>query len=149
MTARDERHRLIEGILTGGRVRSQDDLRVRLAESGVEVTQATLSRDLRELGVVKGPAGYEVPRDAAAQPDRDRAIREFVTSIEAVGQLVILRTGPGQAQLVAATIDDDPPALTAGTIAGDDTIFLAARSPAAARTVAERLGVVAGVGGAA
>ncbi|MEM1185543.1 MAG: hypothetical protein AAGI53_11170 [Planctomycetota bacterium] len=149
MSARAERHHLIEGIFGQGAVRSQDELRRRLAEQGTQVTQATLSRDLRELGVVKGPDGYRIPTHGFTEPERDRALREFVTSVEAVAQLVVVRTGPGQAQLVAARLDDDPFAEMAGTIAGDDTIFIAARSLPAARTVADRLGSLAGVGGAA
>jgi len=155
MADRAERLDLIAEIIARDPVPSQDALRERLAERGVDVTQATLSRDLRELGVVKAPDGYRMPDAAlngaagAHESERDRAIRQFVTSIEPVGQLVVMRTGPGQAQLVAATLDDDPPAHTAGTIAGDDTIFLAARSAAAARMVAERLEHAAGIGGAA
>ena len=146
MTTREERHALIGQIVSDAPVRSQDDLRHRLAERGTEVTQATLSRDLRELGVVKGPDGYGLPGESQGHA-RDRALREYVSGVEAVGPLVVVRTGPGQAPLRAAHLDDDPMPDTAdavaGTIAGDDTIFLAARTTGAARRVADRIAAAA------
>ena len=150
MADRALRHRLIAEVVAERSVRSQGELQVLLAERGTEVTQATLSRDLRELGLVKAPEGYRLPggvRTVAVDP-LDRAVGQFVTSVEPVGQLVVLRTGPGQAQLVAARLDEHPPKNSAGTIAGDDTIFIAARSPAAARTIAERLTAAVAEGGA-
>ncbi|MEM7756460.1 MAG: arginine repressor [Planctomycetota bacterium] len=146
MSARDDRHHLITEIVAERSVRSQGELQMLLAEHGTEVTQATLSRDLRELGLVKAPEGYRLPADGTTPDPLERAVQQFVTSVEPVGQLVIVRTGPGQAQLVAALLDDAPPTNAAGTIAGDDTIFIAARSTGAARVIAERLGAHAGIG---
>ncbi len=146
VSTREDRLRLIEQIVAERAIRSQAELQQQLAELGEEVTQATLSRDLRDLGVVKAPEGYRtLDQNGFAETPLVRAVRQFVTSAEPVGQLVILRTGPGQAQLVAARLDEDPPPHAAGTIAGDDTIFIAARTPKGAVEIADRLAHAAGL----
>jgi transcriptional regulator of arginine metabolism len=137
-----------EAILTLVRqapVRSQDDLQRALADRGFNVTQPTLSRDIRELGLAKTPSGYVAPGDlpslapSAAREERlHQALRDFVASVEAAGPIVILRTPPAAAQPVARAIDDAALAEVAGTIAGDDTVFIAARGVAAARAVTSR-----------
>ena len=135
------RQELIRSILNEEQVASQERLRQTLASRGVEVVQATLSRDLRELGVVKGPRGYTIP--GAVSRDRrsgalDRAVREFLVSATTAGNFVVLRTGPGRAQPVALEIDLAPPPGVLGTVAGDDTIFVAAENDAAAAHLAAR-----------
>ena len=146
MIARRARLASIVRLLERAPVPSHEALRLLLAEQGVEATQATLSRDLREIGAVKGPEGYTMPapigRATAPAPaplpplGLVAAVRSFVTSTQCAGALVVLRTGPGHASLVAAELDRDPPAGSLGTIAGDDTIFIACRSGAAARRIA-------------
>ena len=140
-------------------VRSQDQLQRLLRHRGFPAAQPTVSRDLRELGVAKSPAGYVVPAapaparafvpvlpSAAAAPsvrraeDLDRTVREFVLSVEPAAALVVLRTPPADASPVARAIDDARLAEIVGTISGDDTIFLATRSAAAAGRLARRLG---------
>lgn len=136
---RDEIVRLV----AGRPVRSQSELARLLRARGFSVAQATLSRDVRELGLVKGPAGYLPPGagDGSAVPfaagagagDRlARAVADFVLSVERAGTLVVLRTIPAAAQAVAIAIDKAALESVAGTIAGDDTVFIAARGAQAA-----------------
>jgi transcriptional regulator of arginine metabolism len=133
-------------------VRSQEDLLRGLKLRGFSVTQPTLSRDVRELGLAKTPAGYVAPGDLSAlqsapgvlgapgtRDDRlHQALRDFVASVEIAGPIVVLRTPPAAAQPVARAIDDAAIEQIAGTIAGDDTVFVAARGSSAARAVAAR-----------
>jgi len=133
-------------------VRSQEDLLRSLRQRGFKVTQPTLSRDVRELGLAKTPAGYVLPSDLTLGPaggapmsppgTRDerlhRAFRDQVASVEATGSLVILKTPPAAAQPVARAIDHAALDDVAGTIAGDDTVFVAARGAVAARRLADR-----------
>lgn len=142
----------IRRLLAQRPVHSQAELRKLLHARGVEATQPTLSRDVRELGLVKGPAGYAVPSaesgarggGAASIPGRrsdrlDRVINQFVLSAEIAGTLVIVRTPPADASPVAFAIDAAGLAEVIGTIAGDDTIFLATGSADDAGNLARRL----------
>ncbi|MGP1311121.1 MAG: hypothetical protein ACTS27_13075, partial [Phycisphaerales bacterium] len=136
-----------------------DALAAELARSGIEVTQATLSRDLRELGVLKGPAGYVLPGgvqvEAVAEPTSAatiaseavrRVVRRYVRTVRCgVGQVVI-KTDPGHAQVVALELDRFPPAGVIGTVGGDDTIFVAVDDAARVRTLANELIQLAGNG---
>jgi transcriptional regulator of arginine metabolism len=113
---------------------SQEALRVRLARMGFHVTQATLSRDIKELGLVKRasdgayqPAGSDATSSATSVVALSRALGEFLLSVEAVQQLLVLKTGPGQAQLLSLAIDRARMADVVGTIAGDDTILVVCR----------------------
>ncbi|MEM1166222.1 MAG: arginine repressor [Planctomycetota bacterium] len=146
---RTARHALIRETVRRGGVASQDDLRARLARRGVDVTQATLSRDLRALGVVKGASGYLLPRAATvngsahqgpgtgvAAPLAD-ALRRHLLEADAGESIVVLKTAPGHAQALAVELDLTPPAGTLGTVAGDDTIFVACRSRTAASAIAK------------
>lgn len=133
--------RIVE-LLSAESVRSQTELAALLAVEGIEVTQATLSRDLEELGAVKlrgvdGGAGvYVVPEDGspvrgvAGGTDRlCRLLAELLVSTDATGSLAVLRTPPGAADYLASAIDRAALPYVVGTIAGDDTIFVAAREP--------------------
>jgi transcriptional regulator of arginine metabolism len=131
----------VAAILERTRVRSQSELARLLLRDGVSVTQATLSRDLEDLGAEKvrlddGGAAYHVrsaqvgrPRPFEADPDARlaRLLEELLVSAEASGQLVVLRTPPGGAHLLASAIDRTPPAEVMGTVAGDDTVLLICR----------------------
>lgn len=123
----------IAELIEGEKIRSQQALLDSLERLGIRVTQATLSRDLAELGVVKGPKGYELIRGAQPEPrepnDMRRIVREFVRALEAAGNLVVLKTDPGNAHTVAFHIDRARWPEVIGTIAGDDTIFIAVRKP--------------------
>lgn len=142
-----QRHRLIARLLSSGEIRSQEQLREKLAAEGVQTTQGTLSRDLREMGVVKGPGGYALPSAPVnrGQSELSEALTRHMKSAELAGTLVVLHTEPGHAQAVAVQLDASPPPGAVGTIAGDDTIFIAARS---AREAAALLRTVRQLGGA-
>lgn len=127
-------------------VRSQEQLRQRLASRGFVVTQATLSRDIKELGLLKRssdgayqPAGAETAPAQTAFDALGRALAEYLVNVEPVQQLVVLKTGAGQAQLLALAIDRARLEEVVGTLAGDDTILIIAREPRSAQTVAKKL----------
>ena len=110
-------------------VRSQEQLRRLLKGAGFDVTQATLSRDVRELGLVKGgpDAAYQATMAASngnvSKSMLHRAVADYLTRVDRVEQLVVLRTGPGQAQLLGVALDGARLPEIIGTIAGDDTIL--------------------------
>src|SRR5688572_15202133 len=127
-------------------VRSQEQLRRSLRAAGFDVTQATLSRDIRELGLVKGGADGAYQAPPRAQPNGDaaksmlhRAAAEYLTRVDRVQQLVLLRTGPGQAQLLGVAIDGARLPEVVGTLAGDDTILVITRDARHARALVKRL----------
>ena len=107
---------------------SQDELRVRLSRLGFKVTQATLSRDIHDLGLVKTPEGYMAPPGESAPdagaPRISRLLREFAIQIRGAQNLLVLKTTPGSAQPVAAGIDAEEWPEIVGTVAGDDTILV-------------------------
>jgi transcriptional regulator of arginine metabolism len=153
------RHARISAILTSRVVRSQSELGRLLAEQGVEVTQATLSRDLEEIGAVKvrrPGAGtvYAVPEEPPGPTLRSlsegtemrisRLAAELLVSVEASANLVVLRTPPGGAHLLASAIDRADLHDVIGTIAGDDTVLVIARDPAGGAELAARLHQIAG-----
>lgn len=130
-------------------VTSQEELRRKLAARGIEATQATISRDLKNLGLVKraGDGAYVRPGVERSSPVTEeqlrRAVATLVRTVERVGNLVVVRTDPGQAQGVAVLVDRAQLAEVAGTIAGDDTILLVCRADAAATELERRwIGVV-------
>jgi transcriptional regulator of arginine metabolism len=127
-------------------VRSQSELAALLAGEGIGVTQATLSRDLEELGAVKvrspdgGAPAYVIPEDGAPFPVRvasrdtsppklSRMLSELMVSAEPSGNLVVLRTPPGAAHFLASSLDRAALAEVIGTIAGDDTVLVVSRDP--------------------
>ncbi|MDT4911042.1 MAG: transcriptional regulator of arginine metabolism [Pseudonocardiales bacterium] len=154
-TGKAARHSRIIAVLAEQQVRSQAELAARLDEAGVHVTQATLSRDLDELGAVKlrtpdgGVPVYVVPEDGSpltarsaddAPPQRlARLIGELLTSAETSANLVVLRTPPGAAHFLASALDRASLPEVLGTIAGDDTILVVARDPAGGRALADHL----------
>ncbi|MFP5245847.1 MAG: arginine repressor [Thermoanaerobaculia bacterium] len=136
-------------------VHSQDELLAALRKRGFRVTQPTLSRDLRELGLVKTPNGYVSPSAlapvAAFQPRESREhrfeqlVRDSVLSAEAAMNMVVIKTPVAAAQPVASAIDAMPIDDALGTIGGDDTIFICFRTPAAAASFARRVHEIAGL----
>lgn len=140
---KSRRHAVIRNIIATGDVHSQQDLAKRLAREGIEATQATLSRDLAELGVLKGPEGYQLPSaNIAALPAEVsliRALKRELVSIDVGGTLVVLKTPSGHGNALAIELDRARLNGLLGTIAGDDTIFLAARSELSARRIAKDL----------
>lgn len=124
MTTKDHRHRRIVALIEGGAIRSQAALRDALAHDGIDVEQSTLSRDLRELGIRKVGGRYrrEVPTPAAVGGDPSPGVR---TIVPCGPNLVVIKTDPGQAQPVGVVIDTAGDPAIAGTLAGDDTVFVA------------------------
>ena len=131
---------------------SQELLRKRLRQRGFEATQATISRDIADLGLVTraGDGAYMRAGADATNPETaltalERAAAEFLRRIDRVQQLVVVRTGAGQAQPLALAIDRARLAETVGTIAGDDTILVIAKDTRRAAAFAKRLSEYAGV----
>jgi len=127
-------------------VRSQEQLRHLLSSRGFDVTQATLSRDIKELGLLKRssdgayqPSGEDSTSPASALDTLSRALSEYLVNIEPVQQLVVLKTGAGQSQLLGLAIDRSRLPEVAGTLAGDDTILIIARDPKSAQAVVKQL----------
>ncbi len=155
MSARLPRHHLITRLIGAGGLYSQADLAAALRSRGVEVTQATLSRDLTELGILKGPDGYVLPGEVtgSARPDLHRVLRDTLVSVEVGGTIVVLKTAPGQASVLGVAIDaspDDPLLRGAlGTIAGDDCLFIATRDARSASKIAAAVGAAAELPGVA
>jgi transcriptional regulator of arginine metabolism len=130
---------------------SQDHLRRRLHRRGFDATQATISRDIKELGLVKraGDGAYQRPGVDTTNPQTartalERATAEFLRRAERVQQLVVIRTGAGQAQPLALAIDRAQLNEAVGTIAGDDTILVIARDGRRAAALVRRLEAYAG-----
>ena len=138
---KQQRQRLIREIIAAGGVRTQEELAERLAARGTPVTQATISRDLVELGAVRVPVAgqglvYALPEDmGGVQAEAARRRLRLVLS-EVPGELgvattiLVFRTSPGLANMVAITLDACQYPEIVGTVAGDDTIFIALRDPA-------------------
>jgi transcriptional regulator of arginine metabolism len=140
------RNQILE-LLRDEAVATQEELRRKLARRGLRVTQATVSRDIEELGLVKTREGYrlpEAPEPAAAQPPLSVVLKEFVREVCQASNLVIVKTHPGNAHTVAAVLDAEQWPEVAGTVAGDDTIFVAtARARDAARIRKKLLSILA------
>lgn len=140
------RQALIVDIIQREPIHSQEQLRKRVKAEGFDVTQATLSRDIRELGLVKGGAdrAYRTAlqvetNPASATSTLQRALAEFLARVDRVQQMVLLRTGPGQAQLLAVAIDRARLPEVVGTVAGDDTILVIAPDARRAKGLVKRL----------
>ncbi len=121
------RQKIIEDIVAKRPVASQDELRLLLTRRGHAVTQATLSRDIHELGLVKTPEGYAILQDERIPTHLvsvERLVREFVLDVTAAQNLVVVRTSAGSAQGVAAALDAERWPEVVGTVGGDDTILI-------------------------
>ncbi|MDQ3463650.1 MAG: arginine repressor [Actinomycetota bacterium] len=154
---RSARHARILALVQARPVHSQAELARLLAADGVAVTQATLSRDLEELGAAKlrgadgGPGAYVVPdegeaplRPSLAPPARlVRLLADLLVDAEASGNLAVLRTPPGAAQFLASALDRSGLPYVLGTIAGDDTILAVARDADGGQALAGRLRALA------
>jgi len=153
---RTARHRRIVDILNRQPVRSQSQLAKLLADDGLSVTQATLSRDLDELNAVKirnndgdliyavpSEGGFRTPRAPLGESAKEERMRrlssELLISAEASANLVVLRTPPGAAQFLASAIDQAELHDILGTIAGDDTLLLISRHPTGGQALADHL----------
>ena len=143
---KSDRQKIIQRLLSEHPIDSQHELRDRLAQLGIEVTQATLSRDLRGMGIVKAPGGWVLPEGVTggSGPETfDAAVRSHLLWAKTAASLVVVRTQPGHADALAIEFDRWPQDEMVGTIAGDDTIFIATPSEKAARSLADRLEQIA------
>jgi len=143
---KNQRQRMITDWLREHRVGSQEELVARLSLAGITATQATVSRDLLELGAVKlkrgGSIRYVMPDQVEAghaAQKLDRLLTEWVDAIIPAGNLIVLKTPPGSANLVANALDDAGLEEVAGTLAGDDTIFVAIADGTNPHAVADML----------
>jgi transcriptional regulator of arginine metabolism len=138
-----QRHAAILRAVRERRIGNQDELREVLAREDIVVTQATLSRDIRELGLAKlvdADGGYySQPRNGGVRPDLSHMLPALLVGIDGVGPLVVLRTALGSAGAVGAAIDQAGWSEIIGTIAGDDTVLIITRSPREREAVATRL----------
>jgi transcriptional regulator of arginine metabolism len=149
-TTRDRRQRTILELVAAHRPRSQAELGEMLARQGFEVNQATLSRDLRQLGLRKGPAGYETPDALAGNSDRrdplGRAVATWLSEVRSAQQMLVLKTPPGGAQPLGVALDTHPPEGLLGTVAGDDTVMAVCADPASAQRISALLEQLRGGG---
>ena len=143
---RARRLRTLADLLRGGTLASQEEATERLRALGFAVTQATVSRDLDQLGAVKvkrgGVLSYALPDQIGAADwstrRLERILAEWVVSIETAGAMLVLKTPPGSAHLVASAIDQARMPEIAGTVSGDDTLFVALRDGANAAAMLDR-----------
>jgi transcriptional regulator of arginine metabolism len=131
MTAtKAERHSAILDLINRGSAHTQQEIAAALSKRGMHATQATISRDIQELGLVRSGAGY---RSSAS------LVSELVLSVEVVEPMAVVKTPPGTANMVARRIDEARLPGIAGTVAGDDTIFVVLRKPNAGRALKQLL----------
>jgi transcriptional regulator of arginine metabolism len=141
---KNRRQRTIAELIRSNALSSQDELAERLGALGYAVTQATISRDLEQLGAVKvrrdGQLSYALPEGArnGAPALLTSVFRDWVRSVEPAASLVVLRTPPGSAHLVGVALDQSALTEIVGTICGDDTIFIACRAAADAKALSAK-----------
>jgi transcriptional regulator of arginine metabolism len=142
---KERRQRAIAELIRSSALSNQEELAERLGCLGFAVTQATISRDLEQIGAVKvrrdGQHSYALPdqvRDGAG-PRLAAVFRDWVRSVDTAGNLVVIKTPPGSAHLVGVVLDQSDIPEIVGTICGDDTIFIACRSAAEAAGLSSKL----------
>ena len=138
-----QRQAAILRVIRERRIESQDDLKDALASVGIVVTQATLSRDVRELGLAKladsGGAYYAHPHRGAVRPELGQVLPTLLVSIDGVGPFVILKTASGSAGAVTEALDQAGWTEIIGTIAGDDTVLVITRNQRFRKAIANRI----------
>ena len=146
MVMKMRRQAVVLSLIEREEITSQEQLRMRLKERGYDVTQATLSRDIRDLALVKRSSdGAYQQQGAAPQPSPgagvalQRAMAEYASGVACVQQLIVVRTGPGMAQPLALAIDRAKRDDVVGTLAGDDTILVISQDARHARALAKQL----------
>lgn len=138
--SKSSRQALIHGLLQEGPIASQSRIGLALERGGFTANQATISRDLKELGVIKTAQGYALPGSAAKNGKSSRSLRlDHVYQVAVSGSFVVLRTPPAMAHPTAIELDSCDLQDVVGTIAGDDTVFVATPDERRAKTFAKRL----------
>jgi transcriptional regulator of arginine metabolism len=131
MISKKARQGRILEVTRSRQVRSQEELSSILGREGIEVTQATLSRDVRDLGLVKARDGYQISGEAPSSPSDEifrRTLKQYVLRMAVSGNIVMIKTSPGNAHSVGVVLDAVQWPEILGTVAGDDTIFVLLRS---------------------
>jgi transcriptional regulator of arginine metabolism len=149
---RARRQKAIADIIRGGSLGSQEEVTAKLAELGFAVTQATVSRDLDQMGAAKvkrgGTMAYALPDQIGdsdwAASRLDRILAEWVQSVEAAGNMIVMKTPPGSAHLVGLAVDQAKLKEVAGTVCGDDTLFVVTRDGVNTYQVAQGFKSVSG-----
>jgi transcriptional regulator of arginine metabolism len=141
-----QRHSAILRIVREQRIANQDELRQALAAGGITVAQATLSRDIHELGLVKqadpgGGSFYTVPAEGPARPDLAATLGTWLVSFEGSGSLLVLKTVPGGATAVAAALERAAWPEIIGALPGGDNVLVVTRSEAERKAVERKIGV--------
>ena len=126
-------------VIRARRITTQDELARALAEAGVQTTQVTLSRDIRELGLVKTADGYRQMRPEATGPTLEMMARGFLWEVRPAQNLLVLKTSPAHASSLAAAMDQAEWPEVLGTVAGDDTVLVVTQDNGAAEAVRLRL----------
>jgi transcriptional regulator of arginine metabolism len=132
----------IQKIIRSRNIHTQEELAEALQAAGIHATQVTLSRDIRELGIVKTPEGYRERQALEGAPAADeawRAVDEFLRDVRLANNLLVLKTDPGNANPLAVALDRAPWPEIVGTIAGDDTVLVISGDNQSARKLQERL----------
>ena len=143
--SKQERHNSIRSLIAAEAIASQDELRRKLARRGFSVTQATLSRDIHELRIYKGPAGYALPNgngpaeEAEDEPSVEQVLESFGIAVRQAQNQLVLRTTSGAAQPVALAIDHEAWNEVVGTLAGDDTVLIICPDAKRATALCEKL----------
>jgi transcriptional regulator of arginine metabolism len=142
---KERRQRAIADLIRANALSSQEELADRLGSLGFSATQATISRDLEQIGAVKvrrdGQLSYALPNRAerSASPRLAAVFRDWVRSVDPAANMVVIKTPPGSAHLVGVVLDQSDLPEIAGTICGDDTIFVACRSSREAEALSSKL----------
>ncbi len=126
-------------LIRARRIHTQEELAQELKNLGVPATQVTLSRDIRELGLVKTPEGYRQIAPEPAGPTLSQLAAEFLQDVRVAQNLVVLKTAPGHASTVAVALDREEWPEIVGTLAGDDTILVVVPDRSTAETVRKKL----------
>ncbi|MFZ5925867.1 MAG: arginine repressor [Acidobacteriota bacterium] len=126
-------------LIRSKRINTQEELAQELRALGIDVTQVTLSRDLREMGIVKTADGYREILPDPTGPSLAQVMAEYLLDVHLAQHLVVLKTSTGSANSLAVALDQEDWPEIAGTIAGDDTVFVACWDNQRAKTVHERL----------
>ena len=136
----DRRRKMIREVIASNAVGTQAELVRRLRKAGIACTQASVSRDIRDLGLVKLGGRYSLPTQTAGARGLDSEALQRIRSVQAAGEvLLVVRSNPGEASLVAIAIDNERWPSVAGTIAGDDTVFVACPDRSAQTKTLRRL----------
>jgi transcriptional regulator of arginine metabolism len=141
MTKKARQRRILE-VIRKRVVKSQEELSAILKKEAIDVTQSTLSRDIRELGLIKARGSYQAPGELQPGPTKDnlrRTFEQFVIQTGVSGNIVMIRTAPGNAHSIGAVLDAAEWPEVLGTVAGDDTVFVLLRNSHSGRKVLGRI----------